>query len=56
MELLRSPLLFAGCVGFAAALKGRPIPADGAFPKKSNPKRESCGFPAGFAACAGAGA
>lgn len=53
---MRSPLLVADDVGFAAALEGRPIPAEGAFPKKSKPRSESCGLLAGFAACAGVGA
>jgi hypothetical protein len=52
MELLRSPLEFVDAAGFEAALDGRPMPTDEEPPKKSSPRRESCGF----AACFGAGA
>lgn len=55
MELFKSPLVLVDCVGLDAALVGRPIPADGVFPKKSKLSSESCGLPAGFEAGAGAG-
>lgn len=54
IELFRSPRAFEVEVGFAAALEGRPIPAGCAFPKKSRPRSDSCGF-AGLAAGAAGG-
>jgi hypothetical protein len=42
-------------VGFEVALEGRPMPVEVEPPKKSKPRRESCGLAAGLGAGTAAG-